>query len=165
MEGEMTCTVCGTPMKTRCENYRYDAVGLPGITLRDVEVSRCPKCGEYEVAIPRIEELHRTIAQALIAKRERLTPSEIRFLRKFLGWSGVDFAAHVGTTPETVSRWETGSTPMGVTADRLLRLMVASRQPATDYSLDTLKVVAREQAKPIRLRMEVDDGQWRARAA
>jgi len=165
MEGEMTCTVCGTRMKTRRENYRYDAVGLPGITLRDVEVSRCLKCGEYEVAIPRIEELHRTIAQALIAKRERLTPSEIRFLRKFLGWSGVDFAAHVGTTPETVSRWETGSTPMGVTSDRLLRLMVASRQPVTDYSLDTLKVVAREQAKPIRLRMEVDDGQWRARAA
>src|SRR5213593_4196660 len=37
----------------------------------------------------------------------------------------------------------TCSTPMGVTADRLLRLMVACRQPVTDYSLDTLKVVAR----------------------
>jgi putative transcriptional regulator len=165
MEGEMTCTVCGTTMKTKRENYRYDAVGLPGITLRDVEVSRCPKCGEYEVAIPRIEDLHRTIAQAVIAKRERLTPAEIRFLRKFLGWSGADFAAHVGTSPETVSRWETGSTPMGVTADRLLRLMVASRQPVTHYSLDTLKVVARERPKPIRLRMEVYSGHWRARAA
>ena len=161
----MTCTVCGTQMKTRRENYRYDAVGLPGITLRDVEVSRCPKCGEYEVAIPCIEDLHRTIARAVIAKRERLTPAEIRFLRTFLGWSGADFAAHVGTTWETVSRWETGSTPMGVTADRLLRLMVASRHPVTDYSLDTLKAVAREQPKPIRLRMEVSDGQWRARAA
>ena len=54
---------------------------------------------------------------------------------------------------------------MGVTADRLLRLMIASRQPVADYSLDTLKVVAREQPKPIRLRMEVSDGQWLARAA
>jgi DNA-binding transcriptional regulator YiaG len=40
-----------------------------------------------------------SIAHAVIAKRERLTPAEIRFLRKFLGWSGADFAAHVGTTP------------------------------------------------------------------
>lgn len=161
----MSCTVCGTAMKTKRENYRYDAVGLPGITLRDVEVSRCPKCGEYEVAIPRIEDLHRAIAQAVIGKRERLTPAEIRFLRKFLGWSGADFAAHVGATPETVSRWETGGTPMGVTADRLLRLMVASRQPVADYSLDMLTVVAREQPKPIRLRMEVSGGEWRAEAA
>ena len=128
----MSCTVCGTAMKTKRENYRYDAVGLPGITLKDVAVSRCPKCGEYEVAIPRIEDLHRTIAHAVIEKRERLTPAEIRFLRKYLGWSGADFAAHVGATPETVSRWETGGTPMGVTADRLLRLMVASRQPVAD---------------------------------
>ena len=165
MEGEVTCTVCGTPMKAKRENYRYDAVGLPGITLKDVAVSRCPRCGEYEVAIPRIEDLHRAIAHAVIVKRERLTPPEIRFLRKFLGWSGADFAAHVGTTPETVSRWEHGSTPMGVTADRLLRLMVASRQPVADYSLDTLKAVAQDQPKPMRLRMEVSDGQWRTRAA
>jgi hypothetical protein len=52
---------------------------------------------------------------------------------------------------------------MGVTADRLLRLMVASRQPVADYSLDTLRVVARGQPKPIRLRIEVSDGQWRAK--
>jgi hypothetical protein len=58
---------------------------------------------------------------------------------------------------------ENGSTPMGVTADRLLRLMVASRQPVADYSHDTLRVVAREQPKPIRLRIEVSDGQWRAK--
>jgi integrase len=53
---------------------------------------------------------------------------------------------------------------MGVSADRLLRLMVASRQPVADYSLDILKVVAREQPKPIRLRMEVSVGEWRARS-
>ena len=152
-------------MKTKRENYRYDAVGLPGITLKDIEVSRCQKCGEYEVAIPQIEDLHRTIARAVISKRERLTSAEIRFLRKFLGWSGADFAAHVGTTPETVSRWENGGTPMGVTADRLLRLMIAVGQPKADYSLDTLKVVARLSPKPLRLGVRVSDGHWEAVAA
>jgi transcriptional regulator with XRE-family HTH domain len=104
-------------------------------------------------------------AHAIIGKRERLTPAEIRFLRKYLGWSGGDFAAHIGSTPETVSRWEHGSASMGVTADRLLRLMVASRQPAADYALETIRIVARTQPKPIRLRVEVTDGHWRAQAA
>jgi len=152
-------------MKTKRENYRYDAVGLPGITLKHVEVSRCPTCGEYEVAIPQIEDLHRVIAHAVIRKRERLTPAEIRFLRKFLGWSGADFGAYMGTTPETVSRWEHGSTPMGVTADRLLRLMIAAGQPKADYSLDTLKLVARLDPKPLRLGVKVSDGHWEAVAA
>jgi putative transcriptional regulator len=165
VEDEVICTLCGAVMKTKRENFRYDAVGLPSVTLKDVEVSRCPRCGEYEVAIPQIEDLHRAIAHAVIAKRERLTPAEIRFLRKHLGWSGADFAAHIGSTPETVSRWENGSAAMGVTADRLLRLMVASRAPAADYSLDTLRIVARERPKPIRLRVEVADGHWRAQAA
>jgi putative zinc finger/helix-turn-helix YgiT family protein len=165
MEDLVTCTACGASTKTNRENFRYDAVGLPGITLKDVEVSRCPRCGEYEVAIPNIEELHRAIAYAIIAKPERLTPAEIRFLRKYLGWSGVDFAAHIGSTPETVSRWEHGNASMGVTADRLLRLMVASRQPKADYSLETLRIVARSQPKPIRLNVAVADGHWRAQAA
>jgi hypothetical protein len=51
--------VCGSRMKTKRENYRYETVGLPGITRQSVEVGRCGKCGEYEVAIPRIEDLHR----------------------------------------------------------------------------------------------------------
>ena len=152
-------------MKTKRKNYRYDAVGLPGITLKDIEVSRCPKCGEYEVAIPQIEDLHRTIARAVITKRERLTPAEIRFLRKFLRWPGVDFGAHMGTAPETVSRWENGSTPMGVTADRRLRLMVAAGQPKADYSLETLKLVARLDPKPLRLGVKVSGGHWEAVAA
>jgi hypothetical protein len=74
-------------MKTKRENYRYEAVGLPGITLQGVEVSRCGKCGEYEIAIPRIEGLHRVIAEAVISKKDRLTAAEIRFLRKHLGWT------------------------------------------------------------------------------
>jgi len=43
-----------------------------------VEVSRCPQCGEYEVAIPQIEDLHHTIAQALVRKTSPLTAAEIR---------------------------------------------------------------------------------------
>ena len=160
-----TCLQCGSLMKTKRENYLYEAVGLPGITLEGVEVSRCEQCGEYEVAIPRIEDLHRAIACAVIYKRERLTPAEIRFLRKHMGWSGVKFAAHMGATRETISRWENGSAVMGPAADRLLRMIVASPPQADDSALEALRQIRRSSAKPIRLGLKVARGQWKAKAA
>lgn len=161
----MTCMSCGSGMKTARENFKYEACGLPGVTLVSVEVSRCLQCGEYEVAIPNIETLHRTIAAAIVAKRARLTSAEIRFLRKLLGWSGSDFAERMGVTPETVSRWETGTARMGPSADRLLRLMVVHEGPVTTYSLDSLKGIAREKAAPLRLGLRADERGWHAEAA
>ena len=159
----MRCLNCGASMETRRENYHYTASGLPHVTLLQVEVSRCPSCGETEVSIPRIEALHRTIAAALIRKRARLAPEEIRYLRKYLGWSGVDFAAHMGVTPETVSRWEHGTTPMGNTADRLLRLLVVSQVPVQDYSADLLtEIVEEPETHAMRLGLDVDEEDWHA---
>ena len=161
----MKCLVCGTGMTTQRENFRYEASGLPGVTLLGVEVSRCRACGEYEVAIPQIEDLHKTIAQALIRKPSRLDAAEIRYLRKYLGWSGADFAAHMGTTPETTSRWETGAVRMGPVADRLLRLMVATRDPVSDYALDLLATITTQRTtQAVRLGLKRDKEGWHAGA-
>jgi putative zinc finger/helix-turn-helix YgiT family protein len=160
----MTCMVCSAEMKTGRENVRYDACGLPGVTLMGVEVSRCPQCGEYEVAIPQIDDLHKAIAQAVIRKTSRLDAAEIRYLRKYLGWSGVDFATHMGMTPETISRWERGSELVGPVADRLLRLMVATRDPVSDYPLDTLTTISKEQpTKAVQLGLNRDKEGWHSR--
>lgn len=143
----MTCVECGQAMRIRREIVPFDKpIGLPGVVL-DTFVARCPACGTYEVIIPNIEGLHQAIARTVVVKAARLSGADVRFLRKVLGWSGADFATHMGTSPETVSRWETGATPIGPQADRLLRLMVMTRDPVTDYrKLDLLKTVAR--AKP-----------------
>ena len=135
------CIECGAGMETRRENYRYTASGLPHVTLHQVEVSRCPHCGETEVAIPHIEALHRALAKAIIQHPTRLAPEEIRYLRKYLGWAGVDFAAIMGVDPATVSRWERGATPMGPQADRLLRTLVVNLAPVQDYSPDRLQAL------------------------
>ena len=161
----MSCVQCGGAMKTARENFRYEASGLPGVTLVGVAVSRCPECGEYEVSIPHIEDLHRVIARALVNKPARLIGAEIRYLRKWLGWSGVDFAQHMGVTAETVSRWENGAASMAGTAERLLRLLVLSREPVQDYSLDVLKTIALAKPKPLRLGMRADLQGWHAEAA
>jgi putative zinc finger/helix-turn-helix YgiT family protein len=165
-KAEMTCLDCGTKMRTRRELVPFDKpIGLSGVRLHTL-VARCPKCGAFEVLIPDLEGLHRAIARALVAKRPRLAAEEIRFLRKVLGWSGADFAEHMGTSAETVSRWEHGALPIGPQADRLLRLMVLTRDPIADYQrLDLLKTVAR--AKPAVVRMIARAGSkgWRIDSA
>src|SRR5579883_463805 len=102
----MKCFECGTEMTSAHENYHYTACGLPNVTLKDIEVRRCPNCGDYEPLIPQIEDLHRVIAFAVATQPSRLSAAEIKFLRKYLGWSGADFAKRMGVSQETVSRWE-----------------------------------------------------------
>lgn len=161
----MKCPQCGHPMKTARENYLYKESGLPSVTLVGIEVSRCPSCGEHEAVIPRIEQLHRAIATAIARKAPGLTPAEIRFLRKCLGWSGADFAAHMGVSAETVSRWENDSAIMGSAAERLLRLANLTREPAGNYSLEVLKDMARTAPAAQRLQVRVEKGRWNAEAA
>jgi putative transcriptional regulator len=153
------CMACGGPVTRKREKaYRYAECGLPQVMLVNaVEVATCPTCGETYTGIPAIERLHRVLA-ALIRKKRRLAPEEIKFLRKSLGWAGVDFAKHMGATPETVSRWEHGKVPMGAQADRLVRLLVARETPITEYSVDVLAHLAGD-AGPIRpARVEVIKG-------
>jgi len=156
----MKCMECGAESVSARETYNYKASGLP-VVLQNVEVRRCKECGEYEVVIPKLDELHNLIARAVVAKRARLTGAETRFLRTHLGWSGVDFARHMGVTAETVSRWENGHEVMSPPADRLLRLMILTREPVSDYSLDDL-VDVDAAPKPAKIRLAASKAGWKA---
>ena len=57
------------------------------------------------------------------------------FLREYLGWSGAQFAKHMGVTRHQVSRWEHG-TALSTVADRLVRAFVLLKNPVDDYSID-----------------------------
>jgi putative zinc finger/helix-turn-helix YgiT family protein len=161
----MKCDQCGAQMKSSRENYRYAECGLDTVTLANVEVRRCPECGEYEVDIPRMEELHRVIAHEVASKSARLTAQEVRFLRKYLGFSGVDFAATLDVTAETVSRWETGKKQMSPVAERALRLMVFVRNPIDQYPLEKLAEIAQGEAVPLRMKVRESRAHWKAEAA
>jgi putative zinc finger/helix-turn-helix YgiT family protein len=141
----MKCLECGTKMTSRRANHRADDLGLPGVVLCNIEILDCPECGEEEVVIPRLEELNSTLAAGLVRKAGRLAPTEIRFLRKCLGWSGAVFAKRMGVTRETVSRWETGKEKIGPVADRLLRVSVVHWKPIEDYAQEDLEWLARRE--------------------
>ncbi len=161
------CLACGGPTKTRREKqYRYTECGLPNVVIADaVKLTTCGRCGETYTSVPAIEELHRQIAAAVIRKKGRLAAAEIRFLRKYLGWSGADFAKRTGTKPETVSRWENGRVVMGPQADRLLRVLVAKETPVMEYSVDVLAQVAADDGPSTPIRVDLAKGPkgWRFR--
>lgn len=148
----MKCDECNAQVTTeRNAVRRYDIGGLPHVTLHGVEVIRCANCGNEEIAIPRIGQLHRVIAASMVKQRRMLAPVEIRFLRKHIGLSGNDFAQRMGVARETVSRWETGANPMGAVADRLLRLLVLTHEPTDNYVVDGMLKQLNDRAAPEKL--------------
>lgn len=133
----MKCVECGATVKSTRGAHRYVESGLSNVTLLDVEIRTCPACGEREVAIPRIEGLHRMIAQAIATEAKTLEPEHVKFLRKWLGFSTADFALVMGVRVETVLRWEKPSGyPIPPTAASFLRLMVRNTEPLNKYPID-----------------------------
>ncbi len=156
----MKCLECGKPLKVTHETIAYRQIGLPGVRLRNIEVRRCPNDGETYEVIPRIEELHALLARTIATKAAKLTPEEVVFLRKWLGWDRSEFAKRIDVQPETVSRWENGAQGISGTTERLLRLMALTQQPKHDYTLDMIREVAHGKAKLVRVEATERNHGW-----
>ena len=158
------CRSCGGVIEERLATRPYDESGLKGILLVGIPVRTCSVCGEETFGVPRLSELHRLIALTLVRKPSGLTGAELRFLRKHLGYSGVDLAERLDVTPEHYSRWENDAAPMSAMAERLVRLMVVHNDRAAGYSLDDLKEAPKGKPVPLKLRVRLDDGGWQTAA-
>jgi len=159
------CRQCGTKMGSRRENRKYEC-GLDNVTLLDVRVFHCPNCGEEELEVPAVLELHRAIAFAVAEKPAKLTPREIRYLRTYLGLSGAEFARRMGVSSEAVSKWERVDRPLGMktSAERLLRLMVLHGKPADTFRLEQLEETAVQPPKSLVIRAKNARKGWRTAA-
>lgn len=160
------CSECeAREMEPACENYKYTESGLDYVTLVNVQVRKCKTCGAREVVIPRIEELHRVLARTVATKATRLVGLEIKFLRKYLGHSGKDFAPILGTTPETLSRWERDHVQISTTFERYLRLMVFNEEPAESYPREQLAKSTPRKAAKFRINARDKNSGWAAESA
>lgn len=159
------CRACRQgPLVVTQKNHRYTESGLSNVVLQEVEVRSCPNCGDEQIVLPRVADLHRAIALAIVRTNIRLNGDEVRFVRKYMGLSGADFAARMGVDPSTVSRWENAHEPIGPQADRLVRLMVVRDRPVEEYPLGELvNIVEKEKRALIKLR--VDRQGWREAVA
>jgi len=151
----MKCRHCEkAEMVETQENYHYRECGLDNVTIVGITTRKCPECGNVMPLIPNIEGLHDALAQAIIKQNGPLTAAEIVFLRKSLGWSGVDFARHMKCDKSQVSKWEHGVVEMSKPYDLLLREKVASGKKITDYRSEELIWRKNLRLRPVRMQLE-----------
>ena len=159
----MKCRNCetGELVETQ-ENYHYRECGLDNVTIVGIVVMKCPACGNIMPLIPNIEGLHDSLATSIIKKNGPLTPAEIVFLRKSLGWSGTDFAKNMHCDRSQISKWEHGTVEMSKPYDLLLREMVAAGKKITDYRREEL--VWKKNLQPHAFRLQLRKQGWKEAA-
>jgi DNA-binding transcriptional regulator YiaG len=89
--------------------------------LNAVQVLRCDKCKNEMVAIPDMDGLGRATSISRALNPVRLSGREVRFLRRVLDMTQVEFASAMDLAPETVSRWETDARGIGGGCEKLVR--------------------------------------------
>lgn len=162
----MNCTACGQILKpTNIENYHYSECGLNNVFLKKIPALACKACGDFEVQVPNISDLHSAIAMDVASQPEKLKSDEIRFLRVHLGLSGVQLAQVLSVEPETVSRWENGRAEMKLTNERFLRILILSKAgPFRNYDeLSTFGTSVKKSRAVLRFTMRKDG--WHKAAA
>jgi YgiT-type zinc finger domain-containing protein len=149
-------------MERSLRTHQYTECGMSNVVLRGVPFYDCKNCGEQILSIPGIGRLHRALAFEVVQKPTRLLPAEVKFLRKYLGYSNRDFAKTMGVTPEQASRW-TSEGSIGSSADRLLRMLVTRAAPIDQYPIERLQEIddKAEPEQPIRdLVLESRNASW-----
>jgi len=98
-------------------SYTTSEFGVP-IILHDTAI--CDEDGD--VHIPHHDKLMAVAAVYRCTLPRRLNGKEMKFIRKAINKSAVDWADHLSTDKSTLSRWESNKQPMSINAEKLLRL-------------------------------------------
>ena len=108
----------------QAEPFHYKMCGLDdvfllnGFTVEETDYGR-------GASIHDALELHKTIGQHLILKKQALSPRAVRFLRREMDLTQEELAKRLGVTAQTVARYEKGETDIPGPADKLLRFVYA----------------------------------------
>ena len=115
------CNACGAAADVVRGSYAFTECGLKNVILQGVEIIRCKHCGDDQVVIPHLDELMRTLAFAVISQPYRLQGEDVRFLRKYLKMTQVEFASYLEIDKTNLSKWENNEDRIGEQSDRLIR--------------------------------------------
>jgi DNA-binding transcriptional regulator YiaG len=143
-----TCERCGRWLRLVHRTYHYRESGLPDVFLRKIPMYVCPHHGVQTVVLRGIDRLQGDIRSALLDRGGPFSGPEVRFLRKYEGWTQSELAARLGVHKITVTRWETESEPVGAASQQLLyrlfknpKAFEASRPPAMSPKRATAPIV------------------------
>jgi putative zinc finger/helix-turn-helix YgiT family protein len=119
----MKCDQCKGETTIERRRHHYTECGLDNVYLDNIEVRVCPACGHYSPRIPRINDLHAVIGQAVALQNVQLSGKEVRFLRQHLGLKAKEWANYLRVDTSTLSRWESGEQTIGMQSEALIRLL------------------------------------------
>lgn len=141
MEKTVKCPFCKADdaQKSRVVHHFLES-GLDNVYLNNVEMIKCPHCGEEVVRLPHSVELMRCIAQEVILVPRALSSKEIRFLRKSLHLKSQEFADLIGVDRVSMSRWENDNASPEKVTDRFIRLICAVKIGLEKDMIDRLIV-------------------------
>jgi YgiT-type zinc finger domain-containing protein len=153
------CSDCGKEARVKRGTYRFRESGLDNVVLKGIEMIKCSACGNEEAIIPNLDGLLRIVAVAIVTSRFPLTGAEVRYLRKYMGMSGEQFARILHTDKSTLSKWETGAVNIGSKSDLLIRAVALNlgqglRDQAEQITRDFEHIDEESTAPPKRI--EVD---------
>jgi len=123
MKRTIECSTCGSPAKVVRGSYPFTECGLPNVVLQGVELIRCGKCSTEDAIIPKLNELMRVLALAVVCKPYRLRGEDVKFLRKYLKMTNDEFARLIHINKTNLSKWENNHDRIGPQSDRLIRIM------------------------------------------
>jgi transcriptional regulator with XRE-family HTH domain len=119
------CDRCKTGLLERSVKREHveDLGGVVVNIIDAVKVFKCTgqDCGEETTGIPDMQGLVHAAAVYRALSPVRLSGKEVRFMRRALDMTQVDFGKMMDLTAEHVSRWETGARGIGCATEKLTR--------------------------------------------
>ena len=105
--------------------YHYAEIGLDNVYIYNIQMVTDMN-GEKTICIPKINMLHKAIAEGIIRKKGLINAKEIRFLRTELGYTQAQFSELLGKEAQACGRWEREEVSIDKTTDSLIRVEVAN---------------------------------------
>ena len=130
MAEQLKCSLCGADANIVRGSYEFDC-GLD-VVLQGIELVHCTACDNADPIIPQMGGLMCSIALAVVEKPYGMTGRELRFLRTYMGATGVELSQLLGIDKTTLSKWENGKQLIGEQSDRLIRSITTSLSDALE---------------------------------
>lgn len=105
------------------QEHIEDLGGVVVKIINAVKVFKCTgkDCGEEVTGIPDMQGLVHAAAVYRALDPMRLSGKEVRFMRRALDMTQVEFGKVMDLSAEHVSRWETGAVGIGSASEKLMR--------------------------------------------
>jgi len=114
------CHALTASESTQTEFFNYKAEDGRVVELSaDVPVISCSSCGENYTDDRAADIRHGSVCRFL----GRLTPSDLRGVREYYGYSQAQWSELTGIGVASIKRWESGALIQGVALDRFIRVV------------------------------------------